>query len=106
MGKRFSAVIIREGHVVSYDWHDFRPIMTVYHEGKLMDIDVGSLKSVDISASKTIWCIGSFEGDTYRPCPNHAIVGEFRQCQECAKPIIPILSCIFEPQCDGSLCNV
>ena len=97
---------LKNAHVISYDWQGFSPILTVYHEGELIDMDMSTLRNIDISASKTIWCIGSFTDEGYRPCPNNAIVGEFRQCQDCAKPIIPVLSCIFEPQCDGSLCNV
>lgn len=97
---------IEDAHVISYDWKDFLPGLLIYHNGRLEEVELSSLEFIDVSASKGIWCTGSFEKGKYRPCPNNAVVGEFRQCPECAKPIIPILRCIFEPQCDGSLCNV
>ncbi len=96
---------MENAHIISYVWEEFKPLIMAYHENRLEEIDLSGIRSVDISVSKGIWCVGSFTADGYRPCPNNAIAAEWRQCQDCAKPFIPVLNCVFEPRCDGSLCG-
>lgn len=98
---------LENAHIISYGWEEFSPLLLLYHNGRLEEIELSSLKFIDISLSKGIWCTGRFEGNEYHRCPDNAPVGTaWRQCPKCSRPVIPILDCIFEPMCDGSLCNV
>ncbi len=98
---------LESARAVSYDWSDFTPLLSVYDGSEVRDIDLGKARHIDIAVSKTMRCIGRFEGDEYIPCPYDAVVdGPWRQCEECARPVIPDRECIFEPKCDGSLCGV
>ncbi|MEW5937680.1 MAG: DUF2797 domain-containing protein [Candidatus Thermoplasmatota archaeon] len=91
-------------HVISFGWDGFEPRMYLYEaaKGEVAEIDLWSL-SLDIGAGKR--CVGSFTRSGYAPCPTASPVSTFAQCSACAKPFLPELSCLFEPQCDGSLCR-
>ena len=51
------------------------------------------------------FCVGSFQDGVHRSCPENQEVNRFRQCQACASDFIPKQECLFEPKCDGSLCD-
>lgn len=91
-------------HAINYSWEGFEPHLTVF------DIDDGQLSSLDLdnlnfSVSRKRVCIGSWVEDEYVPCPNAVPVTKFSQCAECSAELIPIQECIFEPKCEGDLCD-
>ncbi|MDH4122955.1 MAG: DUF2797 domain-containing protein [Thermoplasmata archaeon] len=91
-------------HAIYYSWEDFDPQLVIF------DLDDGQLKvlgldDVDFSISKKRVCVGSFIEDEYVPCPRDAPVTKFSQCPECGEKFIPVQECIFEPKCEGDLCD-
>ena len=92
-------------HVVDFYWEDFEPHLVAYdvEDGELKRLDLGSL---NISVSKKKKCVGYFSDDgDYVRCPTERPVGRFSQCPECGESLIPRQECIFEPQCEGDMCD-
>jgi hypothetical protein len=89
---------------IAFDWYEFQPRLLAYDSGRgeVFDFDYWPL---DIVVSHQVRCVGSWANGTYRPCPDDAKVSKGSICQSCAKPLIPVLDCVFEPRCDGELCN-
>ena len=92
-------------HALDFDWQGFEPSLTcVDGRGVVVDLD---LDTADYVISRRRMCIGRFEGDRYLKCPGAVAVTRFAQCAECAEEtFIPHQECIFEPKCDGELCDV
>ncbi len=101
-GKLFSE---REVHVVSFRWLDLSPVLEVYEDGDVFELDLGRL---DMNVSKEKICVGSFK-DGYTPCPEEKNVSTFNQCRSCALSWIPKLECVFEPRdcgnCSSEFCE-
>jgi hypothetical protein len=91
-------------HVIHYGWEDFEPVLLVYDQME-RSVERVDLNDLDWTLSEGKWCVGSFEDDGYRRCPDARRVTTFDQCQACASSWIPVQSCIFEPQCDGHRCE-
>lgn len=91
-------------HVVHYGWEDFDPVLLVY-DRRTDRTERLELDRLDWSLSGAKWCVGSFGEDGYHPCAHARKVTKFDQCSECASSWIPVQSCIYEPQCDGSRCE-
>ncbi len=91
-------------HVVHYGWEDFDPVLLVY-DRRTDKTERLELDRLDWSLSEAKCCVGSFGEDGYRPCAHARKVTKFDQCSECASSWIPVQSCIYEPQCDGSRCE-
>ena len=91
-------------HALGFDWHDFEPMLTcVDPDGSVEEF---RLERADYVISRRRRCVGRFEGDRYHACPNDAEVTRFVQCADCAEEsFIPYQECIFEPKCDGELCD-
>lgn len=92
-------------HAISYDWDEFEPELLIFDT---RDEELSSMQFDDhlsISVSKKRTCVGAFVEGGYIPCPDHVSVSRFSQCQECGKQLIPIQECLFEPKCDGELCD-
>lgn len=92
-------------HVLDFEWREFEPSLTrIDNSGDLAEVD---LERVDYVISRRRECVGRFDGDTYLSCPGKTPVARFAQCAECAEEtFIPHQECIFEPKCDGELCDV
>ena len=91
-------------HAIEYYWEEFEPRLIYF------DLDDGQIKTLDLddisfSISKKRVCIGSFIDDEYVPCPASKPVDRFSQCQECGETWIPDQECIFEPKCEGDMCD-
>ena len=91
-------------HALGFDWHGFEPTLTcVDHDGNVEEFH---LERTDYVISRKRRCVGRFEGDRYLACPSDAEVTRFVQCADCAEEsFIPYQECIFEPKCDGELCD-
>ncbi|MBM4237547.1 MAG: DUF2797 domain-containing protein [Euryarchaeota archaeon] len=94
----------RPKHIISFYWDEFVPHLEVFDhaECKVME---QPLSWIEMSVSERKKCVGRFDDDGYHPCPAGAIVGTFDQCPACASPWIPIQECIFEPRCNGDMCD-
>ncbi len=91
-------------HIISFYWDEFVPHLEVFDhiEGKVVEED---LSRVDMLVSEEKRCVGRFDDDGHHPCPTGAIVRTFDQCPTCASPWIPVQECIFEPRCNGEICD-
>ena len=94
-------------HVLSFYWEDFTPILGLYdlQRATVENVELGPGIEFSFTAGSLKFCTGSFQEGEYRPCPGKSEVKRFSQCQSCASVFIPKLDCIFEPKCDGSLCD-
>lgn len=93
-------------HAIEFQWSGFEPHLTcVVRDGsEVIDLDLGR---VDFVVSEARECVGYFDGDSYVSCPNKASVSRFSQCEECAgESFIPFQECVFEPKCDGEICDM
>lgn len=93
-------------HAVDFHWDGFEPHLVCFDLGEkeLCEFD---LDDVWFAASRRKTCVGQWDGDEYIPCPKQSPVSKFEQCQECAgESFIPYQDCIFEPRCDGELCDL
>lgn len=91
-------------HVIEFYWDEFDPKLVYF------DLDDGQLKEFDLddvnfSVSKKRTCVGSYVDGEYVPCPGNFPVQRFTQCAECAESLIPVQECLFEPKCEGELCE-
>ena len=94
-------------HVLDFHWEEFKPHM-ICRDMTSDDISEFDLSDVRFAVSKKKMCVGYWD-DTgkYVKCPTGAIVSRFDQCQECsAESFIPYQECIFEPRCDGEICDL
>jgi hypothetical protein len=91
-------------HVISFHWEGFEPHLVLYDLGR-MEVEELDLLRIDIIVSRERTCVGRW-GERYEPCPRHAVLGgAFDQCPRCAEAWIPHQECIFEPRCEGELCD-
>lgn len=93
-------------HALEFHWDGFEPGLSCFDSssGRVVEFD---LEDVRFIVGKGRTCIGRWEGDTYIPCPKKTQVSNFSQCQECAsESFIPFQECIFDPKCDGEMCDV
>ena len=93
-------------HAVEFQWDGFEPRLTCVARGgdDVFDIDLGQ---VDFVISDARECVGYFDEDSYTSCPNKASVTRFAQCADCAgESFIPFQECVFEPKCDGEICDM
>lgn len=93
-------------HVLEYYWEGFEPSLTCFNvaSGEVLDFD---LEDVRFLVSEKRTCVGYFDGDKYTKCPKDAPVTTFGQCPECSKEsFIPFQECVFDPKCDGEICNL
>ena len=93
-------------HALDYSWQGFEP--TLLCVDRTCDAEVSiDLEEVDYVIGERRECVGQFENGQHKPCPNHESVSRFTQCAGCAEEsFIPYQECVFEPKCDGELCEV
>lgn len=91
-------------HALYFEWDGFEPRLECMDEsGNNIFINLGS---VDYVIGRRRECVGRFDGERHIRCPGRAHVTRFTQCPECAEEaFIPHQECIFEPRCDGELCD-
>jgi len=92
-------------HVLGFHWEGFIPHLEYFdlEDRELKELD---LQHLELIVSDTCRCVGSFSDDGYVPCPKHVkLTGGFAQCPTCAEVWIPVQECIFEPRCNGELCQ-
>ncbi len=94
-------------HVLDFHWDGFEPHMVCRDVGS-EEVSEFDLHDVGFSVSRKKICVGYFDDDgRYIPCPTNSVVSRFDQCQECStESFIPHQECIFEPKCDGELCDL
>jgi hypothetical protein len=93
-------------HAIEFYWNGFEPTLTSVTRcgDELVDIDLGL---VDFVIGETRECVGYIDGGSHVPCPYEAAVTRFTQCAECAgESFIPFQECVFEPKCDGEICDM
>lgn len=98
------AEVTLDKHVLSFHWDDFDPHLVLY-DRTARKVDELPLDRLALAVGRDRTCIGRFSEHGYQPCPARRTVGRFETCQACAAPWIPVLGCVFEPQCDGDLCD-
>jgi hypothetical protein len=91
-------------HAISFSWDGYEPHFIVYSfsSHQLKEVELGS---ISFTISDEQLCVGSFRAEGYRPCPFKRHVIGFDQCEFCSRSIIPIQKCLFDPICDGELCD-
>lgn len=91
-------------HAISFSWDGYEPHFLVYsfHSHQLKEVE---LDSISFTVSDEQLCVGSFRAEGYRPCPFKRHVIGFDQCEFCSRSTIPIQKCLFDPICDGELCD-
>lgn len=94
-------------HAIDFHWEGFEPHLECYDVAS-SQISEFDLSEVRFSVSRKKTCIGLFDDDgKYIACPKSAPVSKFSQCPECAgESWIPHQECIFEPKCDGEVCDL
>lgn len=94
-------------HALDFSWEGFEPSLTCFdvRDRQVSEFD---LEDLDFEVSKKKVCIGYFDDDdTYVPCPKNAPVDRYSQCPECsAESFLPYQDCVFEPRCDGEICDL
>ena len=94
-------------HVLEYGWDGFSPHLCCLDTRTGQLLPDMSHDPVDLIVGRVRKCVGRFEGDVHIKCPDDANVTRFAQCASCAgESFIPHQECIFEPKCDGELCDV
>ncbi len=91
-------------HAVSFGWDGYKPLLEAFdvRNGKVMEI---ALDEIDWQISEERRCVGRYNPDGYLPCPSKKKVERFDQCESCASVWIGHQECIFEPRCDGTMCD-
>jgi len=91
-------------HVLSFHWDGFEPHLILYDRLERR-VDELPLDRLSLSVGRDRSCVGRFEDDGYHPCPSMRKVDRFETCQACAAGWVPVLDCVFEPRCEGDLCD-
>lgn len=92
-------------HAVDFSWDGFTPTLTC-HDSKTDEVTDFDLEDVGFLVSKRRTCVGRFDGDRYVPCPSSVEEPGLAQCPACAsESVIPVQECLFEPRCEGELCD-
>lgn len=94
-------------HVLDFHWERFVPHM-VCRDIRTDEISEFDLEDVRFSVSKKKVCVGYFDDNgMHMPCPKGAQVSRFDQCPDCStESFIPYQECVFEPRCDGEICDL
>jgi len=91
-------------HALWFGWEEFEPRLLAY-DGETEETVTLGLDTLDAHFSGKRYCVGTFRGDGYAPCPHGTPVSGLSQCPICAAEFVPLQVCVFEPQCDGSRCE-
>jgi len=92
-----------QSQAIDFHWKEFEPHLTyLTTRGSL---ECYPLERLNMIVSEARRCVGYFDEQGHHPCPDRAVVRSFSQCDRCASTWIPKVSCLFEPECDGTLCD-
>ncbi len=91
-------------HAISFGWDDYKPLLEAFDERTEKVVEI-ALEEIDWHISEERRCVGRYNPDGYRPCPSKKKVERFDQCTNCASVWIGHQECIFEPRCNGTLCD-
>jgi len=94
-------------HVLDFYWDGFEPGLTCY-DTRDREVSEFDLQKVRFAVSKKRICVGYFDDDDrYIQCPENNPVTRFSQCSECSEEsFLPFQECVFEPRCDGEICDL
>ena len=95
-------------HALEFSWEGFEPSLTVF-DSRDKGVSEFDLDDIDFLTSRKRTCIGYFDGDKYVPCPKNVPVEKYAQCPDCSEEFyLPRehQDCVFEPKCDGEICNL
>lgn len=93
-------------HALDFSWEGFEPTLTVF-DSKDNEVSEFDLGDIDFLTSRKRICIGYFDDEKYVPCPKNAPVEKYAQCPDCcAESFLPYQDCVFEPRCDGEICDL
>ena len=94
-------------HALNFHWDEFEPHLECHDEGddQVSELD---LDDVNFSVSRKKVCVGYFDSEEkYIRCPTSAPVTKFQQCEACSgESFLPYQECVFEPRCDGEICDI
>lgn len=90
--------------MVHFGWEEYRPSLLGYdqHRDEVVPFSIDRI-DWDVTESKS--CVGRFDDGAYHRCPDRMPVRKFDQCSRCASVWIKHQDCIFEPRCNGELCD-
>ncbi len=93
-------------HVLDFHWDRFEPHMECY-DHRTNDVSELDLEDVRFSVSRKRTCVGYWDGEKYLRCPTQALVDRFSQCPACCgESFLPHQECVFEPRCEGEICDL
>jgi len=92
-------------HFVKFQWdHKIEKIVLNYYDREILEVFEWVPDSIDISVSGPRKCIGFYQYDRYHPCIIQSAVEDHPQCLNCISQSIPVVRCVFEPECRGHRC--
>ncbi len=92
-------------HAVDFSWDGFEPALTC-HDVQTGGVSEFDLEDVRFLVSNRRTCVGYFDGDAHVQCPKGVEDPRLAQCPDCTgESIVPVQECIFEPRCEGEICN-
>jgi hypothetical protein len=92
-------------HAVDFSWDGFEPSLTC-RDVQTGDVSEFDLHDVRFLVSRRRTCVGYFEGDVHVPCADGTEDPGLAQCPDCCgESVVPIQQCLFEPRCEGELCD-
>jgi hypothetical protein len=94
----------RRSHAISFYWDGFEPHFEIY-SGESGTVGELQMDRFSFTVSEEQKCVGSFRNGAYRPCPLNRHVENMDQCDFCSRTLIPIQKCLFDPICDGEICD-
>src|SRR4030067_83679 len=94
-------------HALEFHWDEFDPHLLCFDSSAAQECEF-DLEDINFSVSQRKVCIGMWDDEgRYVPCAKQAPVSRFAQCQECSEEsFLPHQECVFEPRCDGELCDI
>lgn len=92
-------------HFVKFQWDlELERLITQYYDREYMKVFDWWPEILNVSVTGPRKCIGFFQREKYFPCIIQSFVTDFPQCLRCVSKSIPLLRCIFEPECEGQKC--
>ncbi len=92
-------------HVISFYWEGFQPHLIAYDEESETLRELPLFGQLSLEISKERRCVGFEDDEGYHPCPHGRKVASFQACRSCSSSFLPDQRCVFEPKCEGDLCD-
>ncbi|MEM3851901.1 MAG: DUF2797 domain-containing protein [Methanomassiliicoccales archaeon] len=94
----------RKLHAISYSWKNFEPQL-IFFDPSTSSLLQQDMHNLAFHVTSMVQCVGSFRDGAYRPCPFSKVLEYGEQCEFCSRSLIPIRRCLFDPICDGHICD-